>query len=231
MKIVSTFNPAHWDLYVKRNMQSWLDHTDCEIVCYYEGEQPELEGIEWRRLADVDGLVTFLGSIEHFPKAHGATDSGYNYNFDANKFSRKVFAQCDAFKDNSDYLIWLDSDVRLFKDVTLTDIKTWMGDGDIALFQRPGYHSESGIVFWKNNSKTDSFFKLYQSLYETGEILKHPQGWHDCWAMDSVIMNTDIKASNLTPMRVWELGNLHVVPHSVVKKHMEHNKGNRKYGG
>ena len=119
IRIVTTHNPAHWSAYVQRNLESVLDYLPYEVVSYYEGEQPPLKHarLVWRDLDNVPGASKFVDEAAEFPPACGQFEQ-YDYNYDACKFARKVYAQCDAATEEADVLIWLDSDVEVLAPLT-----------------------------------------------------------------------------------------------------------------
>lgn len=236
IRIVSTFNPEHWDRYVKHNILSWLDNVgNVEIIIYHEKEKPadykELSGVVWRQLEAIPGAADFIEEARRFPPACGRIGDIYNYNYDAHKFCRKVFAQNDAAAETGDLLIWLDSDVEIFKPVPQYAWDNAIGVLPIAAYLRPGFHTESGIVIW-NLRKEESFrfFVHYINLYMSRMIYTVPKGWHDCWAMDHVIAQHHIPVTDLCN-RPWTPSlPLDVVGGSDLGQYMRHDKGRRKHG-
>jgi hypothetical protein len=228
MRIVSTFNPKSWDAFVKRNVLSWLKHTTCELVIYHEGEQPpvEHERLVWRKWEDIPDAVAFHEEAAAFPAACGAFKDGYDYNYDVAKFGRKIWAQCDAAMEETDYLVWLDSDVELVRDLDVDVIEGQMNGMPIGTFFRPGYHCESGVVAWDmRQAITIQFFLAYISLFKRRTVYKLPNGWHDCWALDYVVSTIRMPFANFGTYS----GNLDVIPGSPLGEYLRHDKGNRKY--
>ncbi len=224
MRIVTTFNPAHWDLYVRRNLVS-MTTLEAELVCYHEGAEPELEGVEWRELDLVPGVLEFQGICSGFPPAQGRFGAQYSYNHDAAKFSKKVYAQCDAAEEAADYLVWLDADVEVLKPFTVDQVAGLLNGKALACYQRERYHSECGVVLWDmRHLATLDFFDAYRSLYDTGKVFTLPGGWHDCWALDAVVQALQVPVENLTVN-----GGLEVVSQSALGEFVRHDKGMRKH--
>ena len=230
LRIVSTYNPADWDTYVKRNIESWRKHLDAEIVVYHEDDAPEMVGIEWRQWEDIPGAVEFIGQALEFPPACGRFGARYDYNYDAAKFSRKVFAQLDAAEESGDYLIWLDADVEVHRDIDEPLIQELLGGLAMARYERPGYHTETGVVIY-DLRQCWAFFEAWQTLYENRRVYCLPKGWHDCWTLDFVVSQLGMATSNLTRGgRDYSTGQaLDVVPDSVLGAYLRHDKGMRKY--
>lgn len=232
MRIVTTYNPAHWGLYVERNIESWARHIPAEIVVYQEEDRPidNLKVVR-RKLIDIPGLAKFQASIRDFKPAHGKFGAAYDYNFDAWKFSRKVYAQCDAATEDTDILIWLDSDVFVERDIPAELWRELLEGQALATYQRPWYHSETGIVIWNNrHPQTRTFFNAYRGIYDDGMIFRFSTGWHDCWALDAVVENCKIGVADLTLVSGENAPDgLHVVPSSVLGEYLRHDKGKRKF--
>ena len=233
MRIVSTFNPASWDAFVKRNILSWLEHTQCEIVVYHEGDQPPLEHprLIWRQWEDIPGAVAFHDEAKRFPPACGRFDQ-YDYNYDADKFARKVWAQCDAAQEETDYLVWLDSDVEILRDINTGLIESEINGMPIATYFRPGYHAECGVVIWDMQMPaTIKFFLAYFNLYKSRNIYKLQRGWHDCWALDYVVYALQLPTTNLGKGGDFTSPHyqmLDVIPGSTMGHYLRHDKGGRK---
>ena len=229
-RVVTTFNPKSWNGFFKRNLASWVHHLDCEIVVYHEGDQPDLEHprIVWREFEAIPGAQEFVEEALRFAPARGVFRSGYDYNHDAAKFCRKVFVQYDASQEPCDTLVWLDSDVEVLKD--LRDFSSYLNGMPIALYERHGYHSETGVVIW-DLEKCRELFDNYMGLYLTRKIYTLARGWHDCWALDAVIAHLRLPTTNLTkPGRTFSgTANLHVVSDSVLGPYLRHDKGPTKH--
>lgn len=234
LRVVSTYNPAHWTTYVERNIRSWMEHVDAELVVYHEGDCPNIDGIVWRQWEDIPGAVDFIEQAKTFPPACGHFGNGYDYHRDAAKFSRKVFAQLDAAEEDGEYLMWLDSDVEVLRDFGTPLIESLMLGMPLARYERPGFHSETGVVIWDQRSPdTEQFFRGYRALYENRRIYCLPDGWHDCWALDFVVSKLGMPTANLTrgsrDFKSAHLAALNVVPDSELGAYLRHDKGNLKH--
>ena len=230
IRIVTSHNPDHWGIYARDYLQSMLDFLPYEVVSYHEEDTPpelEHDRLVWRQLWDVPGVRQFVSEASLFKPACGRFGSDYDYNFDAHKFCRKVYAQCDAAQEPCDILIWLDSDVEVLGPLSEGQIETIMNGQPMAIFNRNNMHTETGIVFWDMRQPvTADFFRHYRYLYDSRRIYTIPVGgWHDCFAMDAVIKALAIEPTKLSrhPERTQ------VVESSELGKVMRHDKGLRKY--
>jgi hypothetical protein len=233
LRIVSTFNPTHWEPYVRGNIESWLKYTTADIVLYYEGNKPELvdERVQWRDWSRIPGALSFRTEASCFPPANGRFgQQKYNYNYDAVKFCHKVYAQLDCISDPGSYLIWLDSDVTITQPLMEAVIEKLMDGKAVGTFWRKGYHPETGVVvFNRNHPAMRTMANQYANLYETRNIFRLPRGWHDCWALAAACAVEDTPVADFTNKHTKE-GVLHVVPESELGKYLTHAKGNRKHG-
>lgn len=228
VRIVTTFNPAHWALYVRRNLQSILDFLPYELVCYYEDDQPAgflHDRLIWRSLWGIPKAKAFVDEAEKFPPACGRFDR-YDYNFDAHKFCRKVYAQCDAAEEPCDILIWLDSDVEVLAPLSVGEIETLMNGQAMARFARHNMHTETGVVFFDmRNPNMRVFFRHYRYLYDSRRVYTLQYGWHDCWALDAVVNAMKMEPTNLSR----HPQSLEVVSTSDLAHVFRHDKGPRKH--
>jgi hypothetical protein len=120
------------------------------------------------------------------PLTTGMIDGSYNYNFDAVRFSHKMFAMFDARRRVSTrYLVWLDGDVETHRPVPAGFISGLMtDDAAVAYLGRGGKHSETGFLcFDLHNPAMAEFFQTMERFYLTGEIF-NLNASHDCEVFD-----------------------------------------------
>jgi hypothetical protein len=233
-RIVSTYNPADWGTHVQRNVESWLERTAFEVVLYHEGERPDFrhDRLVWRQWEDIPGAVAFTEEAKSFPPACGRFGRHYDYNYDAAKFSRKVFAQCDAAEEDADLLVWLDSDVFIAEPLFSRVLYDQLLACPMAIYERRGYHTETGVVLWDmKREECAEFFQGYRALFDNRRVYCLARGWHDCWAMDFVIAQLRMPIADLGPGGDYSSphANLEVVSRSELGHFLRHDKGMRKY--
>lgn len=212
---------------------------DVQLLIYHEG-QPELGGYDL--LCDVVPCKEFLDRYENDlvvqgklrgPGHHWKRDcvqEGYNFRFDAYKFSRKIFAIEHAVKlVQRGKLFWVDADVITFDDVTNDFLHRQLPD-DVCtsyLGRVKGYHSECGFVGYNlDQVRCHDFINVFASLYRSGMFMKLAE-WHDSWVYDYVRAQMGITSKNLSA--IGSSG--HVFIQSELGLCMDHLKGDRKQFG
>jgi hypothetical protein len=231
MLAITTFSPKGYELYGKRFLETFVEHWPCNIVVYYE-ELPDFkhEKVTYKPLMEVFGMKAFLSYCDK-DVFKGQTSFGYNYNFDARKFSFKVFAQFDALKNNKGKVIWLDADTITKKPVTEEFINGLFGElgqeACLSFLGRRGFHCESGFVgFDTDHPDFEEFFERYENCYRRGQIFKLER-WHDCEALQWAIDQSGVNVNNLSPF--WKTGDdLDVMPKTVLGEYLTHFKGRQK---
>jgi len=229
MICLTSFSPKGYEIYGKRFLESFVENWPCKVVVYYE-ELPDFkhEKVIYKPLMEVEGIEAFLKYCSLKPIFSGQLPGGYNYNYDAEKFCKKVFAQFDALKEHSGKVIWLDADTKTLKPVTQEFIDGLFAGAGLVYLGREGLHCESGFVGFDNEYPGfDEFFNKYIECYRSGKIF-NLNGWHDCYALDWAIKESNIKTNNLSSW--WKTGDSYdVFSKSVLSPFMTHYKGNRKY--
>lgn len=230
MKVVTTYNPKTWEIFARHNIETMVKHIDAEIIVYQEDNQ-EIDGVIIKNLFDINDIKEVLMTAKGFQPARGMfgnnDNKSYNYNYDIWKFCRKVFSICDAAKSGGDYLIWIDADVEIYRDIDSIFIKRLLNNNALALFQREKMHSECGFVaFDLKHEATPYLLDRFLDLYTSGKIFQIPMGWHDCWALDACINGMKIPVSNLSPVMT---DSIDVINNSILSPYLRHDKGNRKF--
>ena len=227
--IVTCFHKKGYETYGKRMLESAIEHYDGDIVAYSEDFDdwcPDIqhEKVSYRPLQDIYGYESFMGYCGRSNIFSGITPFGYDYNHDAVKFSKKVFAQFDAFTLEPGKIIWLDADSVIQKP---TQFDFFAGK---ALFHlgREGFHTESGVVgFDTEHPDFDKFRELYVKVYQKGLIFTLPR-WHDCAAIDWALEQSGIPVHNLSAD--WKPSDdLDVLPTTLLGEYIKHYKGKRKW--
>ena len=120
-----------------------------------------------------------------------------NYQFNAIRYSYKVFAMYEAYKlaidKNYDFLIWSDADLRCKRAFGPDDLLQFLPENDEIMsylgrthFPEPVPHSETGFLgFNINHPKFNDFITEIINTYLFGKIFSFEQ-WHDCWVFDRV---------------------------------------------
>lgn len=158
-----------------------------------------------------------------------------DYRMDYRRFSFKVFALHQAMtfavEEKLDYLVWLDADVVLKKELSFEDIEKWLPKDGVASYlgRKDWDHSECGFMVFNLKNGGKEFLDRIVSMYITDEVLTLKQ-WHDSFVFD-VVKEEFNKANgkdvflNLTD----GVEGRDVFDNCVLSEFMEHKKGNRKF--
>lgn len=231
MILVTSFHRKGYEAYGRRMLETAMEFFPGKIMAYSEdGTDWDLkhERIEYRNLLEVNGCAGFLHYCDRHDVFHGRTPFGYDYNHDAARFCKKVFAQYDVLWKEKDKVLWLDADSVIKKPVT----EAWFSDifkgNPVFYLGREGFHCETGVIgFDPSHSDFGKFLDQYVRVYQTGRIFSLPR-WHDCAALDWAIEESKITATNLSPN--WKPGDsLDVLETTILTDTFTHYKGNKKW--
>ena len=164
-----------------------------------------------------------------------------NYRLNAFKFAYKVFAMQSALsKICSDYLIWLDADIRSAKPITnnflnkLVDKEKYMSYlGRSHVLKENVRYSENGFtIFNIKHQMHKLFWEKMDKMYMGGKLFNLSE-WHDSYVFDQVREdleeNYNLKNFNISDLGIKNVGNeSHVFVASILGDFMDHKKGNRK---
>lgn len=227
MLAVTSFSPKGYERYGKQCLESYVEHWPCKILAWYEGEKPDFEHelIEYRNLLEIESLEKFLKKLESVPDSDGVIDGRYNYNFDAKKFCRKVFAQDSSF-DLDEKIFWLDADSVTFEHLDPSFLGGLVEDFPFAYLGRKKSYTETGFIgFNTRHQDFQEFRKHYMTAYTQGRIFQNQTAWHDCIAFD--MAREGIKGNDLNKGTPYQ-GLDHCFPYTVLAKYIVHNKGPRR---
>lgn len=232
MIAVTSFSSSGYEAYGRKFLESAIKHWPTKIIVYHEGREPDIkhEKIEYRNLFDIGDMVQFLRYLQNIPLTRGKTPEGYNYNFDAWKFSRKSFCQMDVLKGYQGKVFWLDADIEFEQDVPEEFLNELFEGKGVVHFGREGFHTETGFVgFDTEHADFATFLEKYEQVYRRA-IIFTLRRWHDCEALDWALSHCPDIARNLSPNYVHGTDSLDVMDGSILSPYLTHNKGARKYG-
>ena len=216
MRVASTCHREGYEAYGFRWEEGKKNWPKAEFRMYAEGFDSEY------RCENLPRLVAFKEQYKHYVPPL--------WEFDVVRYSNKVFAAYDAFYDYQGLCVWLDADCVTHRKLPRKFVESLLPDGHyMALFQRTGYHTETG--FWMHDGRHPehkAFWDTWIAWFETGKFRELRQ-WHDCTTLDATVRLFErdgrIKTTNLSgahhkdmhPMSKVELG-----------KYLDHCKGPRK---
>lgn len=235
MIAVTTFSRTGYETYAKEMLESAVENWPTKLIVYTEYPIDfRHEKIEERNFFDIPHTQNFYQYLKATPLTHGMTPKGYNYNYDAWKFTRKVFAQYDVLKDYDGKVFWLDADVRFKKPVPVEFLDGLFEGNPLAFLGRKGFYTETGFIgFDTQRPRFHDFLDKYIGCLRHGIVFTLPR-WHDCEVFDWARNQTGIEERNLSPFfeipenKRMSLEELDVFKRSVLGEYMDHLKGGRK---
>ena len=231
MKVFTCFGPGGWELYAKRFVETFLAHWDLPLVVYYHDQELPADvpqGPTYVKLEDAH--PGFLHFRKSFPFATGQTPQGYNFRYDALKFSGKVFALGHMAATENEKILWLDADTFTTEKVDAEFLgKVIPPEADIVCLRRVGinYSETSFVLYDLNKLNVKSFVNDILNTYTSGEVFGYAEH-HDGFIFER-LLNLHI----LHGMAVWSLTpvdyrGLEAFENSILGTKMKHLKGPRK---
>ena len=252
--LITTFNKAGYQTYGQKMLEAFLQNwpESQKILVYIESVNVD-DNIKnnprviIRDLNEVQALTLFKARHTNNPKAHGFWPAGQtikNFQFDAVRFSHKVFALYDATKNlpfDAGSLVWLDADTMTHRSVptdflervaprSYTDASGQRQKYGICYLGRTKQHSECGFVSYNlRHPSMPAFWETFADMYRTDALLDLPE-WHDSYVFDYVRQKYETKGMvnhNITPG--YHSG--HPFINSLLGEYLDHMKGARKKHG
>jgi hypothetical protein len=208
MLLITSFNANLYEQYAKRMIHEFSEKSDqsVKLLVIFEGDElpkvniPNVELVSFNN----PGHKGFIKKFGHLYEARGykvlkntnnQLHFSYDLNFDAVKFSFKVFALLQALSiigHDIDFA-WIDADIRCLRTFGKNDLFRFFPDNDQLMsylgrnnFPPKGAYSECGfLAFNPKHSSTLLFLERVASIYLSGEIFAFEQ-WHDSWIWDRV---------------------------------------------
>lgn len=180
MRIVTTCHKAGWEQYGTKFDTDNLPFNH-EIRWYTEGfDHPWLAPPWLVRNEDLPKLQAFKQKHAHYIPP--------DWRFDVVRFANKAYALYDALYDHDGIGVWMDADIVIHEPIPEGYLESLLPQGCyIALFQREGWHSETGLfVIDCAHPQHKRFMDLYIANYETGKFAEAHE-WHDCVMLDRTI--------------------------------------------
>lgn len=243
--VVTSFSAEGYALYGRTFMESFEQFwpADVQLLVYAEGCEPTSR----RENTAVMDLFTFAPDAKAFidrycqdQEANGrkrredhrwkesALSVGYNYRFDAVRFSRKPFAiEAAMCRSYSDTLIWVDADVVTRAPVTLRFLRSlFPDDAHYSYLGRSTTNSECGFVGYKLPACCP-LIEGVANLYRNNTVFGEAE-WHDSFLFDVIRGREECLG-----LKGWDLSKAprvgDVFSRSILSTCMEHKKGAKKY--
>lgn len=172
-------------------VESFLKNWPAEsmpLVLYAEDfTPPPMDGLEVRELPA--WLGEFKAKWGKTPAYNGHRPYGYDYRFDAVKFSHKIGALTDAgLQQSEDVLIWIDADTFTHSAVTTERLESLFPEpAYIAWLDRKVSHPECGFMMFRcAHPYHSSFMESLRTLYVSGDLFKLRET-HDSFAIQNAV--------------------------------------------
>lgn len=199
IKIISTFSDAGYNEYGKHFVESCKQFISKDIqVQLYVDNIP---------LASNDNL-TVLKLEESVPELTAFKDrnkdrSFKDYKWDGVRFAHKTYATFHAAQDETDYLIWLDSDTEIYDAITPEYFLKFLPKGKFVGYVGRDGASETGfLIFDMKHPAAKEFFERYKWYYESDSLYSLSE-CHDAFVFDVVRKELEnagkIESYNVSP--------------------------------
>lgn len=245
---VTSFSEAGRKQYGMDMLHSWAAKSDFDIAVFLEDSKVEdcviAENITYYEL---EPLILSMHDFEMYRIINNAITSGRqdivrqlttDYRWQGNKFARKVYAVTDErLRVNKDWLIWIDADTVVNKVLQDNFINEVLDPAEdcccVYLGRKNWHHSECGFVAYNLNAGGARFLDEFENMYTSFDYLTLDE-WHDSYVFDVVRKSMEEEGYKFYDLSMGkDLGSpkkngnsaLHIWPHTVLGKYLEHNKG------
>lgn len=223
ISLVTSFSAAGAELYGKRCVESIRTHWPHPLVVY--GDVPmSFRDVTCRLTGDIPDWPQ---TRDRLPSMRGDAPKPTNYSWDAKRFAVKPFVWHDAAEWlEKGILVWLDGDTVTTADVPNGLIRSVMADVDVAYLGRGSMHPENGFVAFRL-PEAMPLLAWCVDAYRLGRFTSLADGWTDCHVLRAGLMNTPVRARDLTSHTYNGLWRSHVDAFglSPIGPYVEHFKG------
>lgn len=218
---ITSFNEKLFHEYGKNFLNGWKEfaNDDLELIVCFEGDINKIDAENFCTKnikiipIESDQQLKFHKKFSKFiqargliakkdPEKPGYYSFGYNYRYDAIRFSFKIFAYHKCLEKNliNNDFAWIDADMVCLKAFSSADMDEFFPHGDQLIsyigrdhFPKPNPYSECGFIgfnfshpLWKN------FIKETENLYMSGDIFLHAE-WHDSYLFDKIRIKFEVE--------------------------------------
>ncbi len=248
LTIVSTWGPKYWPNPVQAGIQStiknWPGHAK---ILYYPddmSQQIDLPRTQYYDLCkEQPVLKEFIERNKDNPKLTKWQPQQYKFEYDAIRFSYKVFACIDAYQKTKPDMLWfLDADIITFEKIPISWLEHIIPDSAFTSYlgrPKKGFSETGYYAFNTAHKYADEFFKRWEQYYaedlffniQKGFLGHFPiTGYTDSFTFDAVRIEMEqagkIKNEDLNDGR-WAGSRKarHPFINSELGQYMDHMKG------
>ena len=248
LTIVTTWGTKYWPTPVQAGLEStvknWPGHA--KILLYPDDmlQQLKLPRTEYYDLCkEQPVLKEFIERNKNNSRLTKWQPQQYKFEYDAIRFSYKVFACIDAYQKTKPDMLWfLDADIITFEKIPMSWLEHIIPDTAFTSYlgrPKKGFSETGYYAFNTNHKYADGFFKRWEQYYaedlffniQKGFLNHFPiAGYTDSFTFDAVRLEMEqagkIKNEDLNDGR-WSGGRKarHPFINSELGQYMDHMKG------
>jgi len=248
LTIVTTWGTKYWPTPVQAGLEStvknWPGHA--KILLYPDDmlQQLKLPRTEYYDLCkEQPVLKEFIERNKNNSRLTKWQPQQYKFEYDAIRFSYKVFACIDAYQKTKPDMLWfLDADIITFEKIPMSWLEHIIPDTAFTSYlgrPKKGFSETGYYAFNTNHKYADQFFKRWEQYYaedlffniQKGFLNHFPiAGYTDSFTFDAVRLEMEqagkIKNEDLNDGR-WSGGRKarHPFINSELGQYMDHMKG------
>lgn len=242
--VVTTFNNETYKVIASNMVKSFDKFWDKNIslFAYYEDMNWPIDKFSERiNLLSFNDLIkdwyVFRDNFKGLESIKLDNDLNSFYKYSATKFAHKVYTIKHQLKKcETDYLIWLDSDILTINDVKFDLLKKLVKKESYLSYlgrEHIQFHSECGFLIFNIRHKShQDFWNNMSQMYDKGGLFKEKE-WHDSYIFD--LVRIKMEKNGYQNLNISSLGlkkthdTLNVFDNSILGDFMIHFKGNRKF--
>ena len=248
LTIVTTWGTKYWPSPVQAGLEStaknWPDHA--KILLYPDdmSQQLKLPRTEYYDLSiEQPALQEFIDRNKNNPRLTTWQPQQYKFEYDAIRFSYKVFACIDAYYRTKPDMLWfLDADIVTFEKIPMSWLEHIIPDSAFTSYlgrPKKGFSETGYYAFNTAHKYAKEFFERWEQYYaedlffniQKGFLNHFPiAGYTDSFTFDAVRLEMEqagkIKNEDLNDGR-WAKGRRarHPFINSELGQYMDHMKG------
>ena len=248
LTIVTTYSPRYWPLPIQKSIESTLENwPDHARILVYPDDQTQcmkddrLEHYDLCKEQPV--LEQFIKRNKNNPKLQTLGQKDYEFEYDAIRFSYKVFACIDAYQKTKPDMMWyLDADIITFEKIPMSWLEHIIPDHAFTSYlgrPKKGFSETGYYAFNTAHAHAEDFFTRWSEYYEKdlyfniqkGFLGHFPRaGYTDSFTFDAVrlefeqadkMINEDLNDGRFGGMRKAR----HPFINSELGQYMDHLKG------